>query len=228
MLQLILRWGNPVLTLTLVALAWAAVRWPDAVGDKDAAATLAGALFGAAALFAGAEISAWNRKVEEKKKLAQERRRVRAALAPEFVRICANEIDATGRLLRLFSTSHSSQRVDSMDPERFIPIPSPVFEKLTEEVLCLEEAEIDALFVFYGGLARTRNAIREGAVRYSGVLNLLFAQEMLGHMQHDLETAATVAQYVWPSRVIQMPGEEAESLTDRLRRQATAVDKALG
>ena len=59
-----LRFANSLITIVLVAIGLAVLHWFSCLGlDAAAAGGLAGALFGAAALFVGAEISKYDRQL---------------------------------------------------------------------------------------------------------------------------------------------------------------------
>lgn len=225
----LLPWLNWLIALALVVIAVAVVQWPGTVGDKDAAATMAGALLGAASLFIGAEIGAWRKRSASKDALDEERSRVRAALAPEFVRVTVNGMELAKRLLRLYEALEEGQDGAPTGTEQFMPLPSPVFDTLRRETLCLPAEEIDALATFYGGLERTRETVRRGVARSQGIANLPLVRELLGDVQHDFQMAAIVAQRVWPARKTEMPNEpEPRLLADRLKEQAAAIAKAVG
>jgi len=80
------------------ARVFAVIRWPFLIDPTTnaptTAATFAGALLGAAALFFGSQINEVIRRGDAKTQLQERQRRVRAVLDNEFVRVCANLIQS--------------------------------------------------------------------------------------------------------------------------------------
>jgi hypothetical protein len=209
---------NWVIAAGLLAAGLAVIRWPllidpDLSSGPAAAATLAGALFGAAALFAGAQINEVARRRDAEIELQNQQHRVRAILDNEFIRVCVNLMQEASDLSKVRQNSLCT--LDFREP-----LPTPIFDDLKSEMLCLPENEIDALCTFYGGLGQTRRLIRD-ETRALGLASVL------GHMLHDLRTAEEVARKVWPTRKVHLPNEHAALLADKLREQAAAVAKAL-
>jgi hypothetical protein len=215
--RLLLRRANSVVAVLLVAFGAAAMRWSSAIGDKGAAATLAGALFGAAALFAGSEINEWSREAADREESEKTQRRVRSALAPEFVCVCINLIGFSSGLAtysKFFSTewkkAQKKGNQKSFDPgsfelTNFIPPPAPWFEQLHVNALCLPEHELEALSNFYGHLQITRLTIQEMAAMLKTTRADLYQHFksfdfVVRRMRCNLEDALTVAKLSWPSR----------------------------
>src|ERR1700758_5016355 len=99
------------------------MHWPRITGDTSpsaltTAATLAGALFGAAAIFGGAQINEATRQRIAAAQLQEQRARVRSALSNEFVRVSINMLQNATHLLlmhRSFLTQRSSSHTIDFD-----------------------------------------------------------------------------------------------------------------
>jgi hypothetical protein len=143
--------ANSLIAALLAAFGLAAMHWPDSIGDKSAAATLAGALFGAAALFAGSEINQWRQQLAEKNELEERQRKVRSALGPEFARICMNigsfahALAENNELFRAALVDHKDEEPKNFNLLLFVPPEALVFDQLSSEALVLPESEIDAI-----------------------------------------------------------------------------------
>jgi hypothetical protein len=229
----ILRHGNWLITAALVCVALAVIHWPYITGDTSSsapttAATLAGALFGAAAIFAGAQINEATRQRIAVAQLQEQRARVRSALSNEFVRVSINMLQNATQLLlmrRSFLTQPSSLHFTDFD--KFRPLPTPAFRALRIDILCLPEDEIDALCTFEGGLDATRRVIDEAALQAKTGGGALVIDRLLQNVAHDLETGAEVARKMWPSRKVQPPREPAYVLADGLKKQADTINREL-
>jgi hypothetical protein len=155
----VLRHLNWVIAAVLLAGGVLVIWWPFLIDPNlssgpTTAATLAGALIGASALFAGAQINEYARRWEARIQQQNQQRRVRAILDNEFIRVCVNLMQEAGDLLKI--RKESLYTLDFREP-----LPTPIFDDLKSEMLCLPENEIDALCTFYGGLDATRRLIRD-------------------------------------------------------------------
>jgi hypothetical protein len=154
----VLRHLNWLIGTVLLCAGFAVIRWPFLIDPTTnaptTAATFAGALLGAAALFFGSQINEVIRRGDAKTQLQEWQRRVRAVLDNEFVRVCVNLIQYANDLSK--SLSYPGQTVGFKEPP-----PNPIFEDARLELLCLPEQEIDVLCTFYGGLDATRREIRD-------------------------------------------------------------------
>ena len=100
----IVRQLNWMIAVALVAAGFAVIKCPFVI-DQNAstaptsAATFAGALFGAGALFLGNQINEYWRRYEARDQLKSQQICVRAILDNEFVRVCVNHIQYGRELL---------------------------------------------------------------------------------------------------------------------------------
>jgi hypothetical protein len=237
----IARRANALIAVALVIAGWAAMRWPDRVGDKDAAATLAGALFGAAALFAGSQVNEWDRREAVEEELEERRQGVRSALAPDFVRVCVNLI-GNADILEAYSSMCASKRSrehrafpPEFDLVGFAPPQGIAFERLTAEALRLPASEIQALVDFYGNIESTRATIGEIAnmLAKTGADTDQYCQHIahiLSRYQRHLEDAIAVTRLCWPDlRMESFGGKKgmlvSNELTKCIQRLKRAVDQ---
>lgn len=211
---------NWVIAFLLFVVGLVVIRCPNLIGSKEAAATLAGALFGAAALFVGAEISKLDQRARAKEDFEEKRRRIRVALTAELVGICVKHIESAKffrESAKLLSEGTGSSR--NIDFDRYLPPEPFVYQALLTQITSLTEAEIDALATFYGNLDRTRKLLLE--CKNSGVvLRLLNAEMLAGSFEHDCSTADNVVTLLAPTRKIQKEGEQPILLAELLRNTA--------
>ena len=213
----IVRHLNWLIAAALVALGVAVIRYPFLIDPNLAtaptsAATFAGALFGAGALFLGNQFNEYWRRCEARDQLKNRQDSVRAVLDNEFVRVSVNHIRYARELLASLNCAGST----SFPKE---PTPTPIFENLRQEMLCLPATEIDALCTFYGGLDATRREIKA-----DHAFNVL---RMLECVSNDLKAAEKVVKKVWPTRKVQFPGGQPRSLADTLHEQVAAIAEKL-
>lgn len=223
-MRLMLAWSNWIIVLTLAGIGIVLIRFPLLIGPIDAAASLAGALFGAAAIFAGTEITKQDQRAREKSDLLEKQRRLRAALMVELVRISVNHMESA-KLFDLAARERSQGQSSPTIPDltHYLPEEPFVYQALLTQVPLLPEAEIDALATFYGNLGLTRKAIHE-----NNGLGLLRARELANSCALDCEQAANVVALFAPERKIFRPGEHrpvilVEALRDiaKIRNQGT-------
>ena len=219
MMRWVLVWSNWLIVLALVGTGVALIRSPSLIGAVDAAASLAGALFGAAAIFAGTEITKRDQRAREKADLLERQRRLRTALMVELVRISVNHMESA----KFFDSaakerSQGQSSPTAIDLTHYLPEEPFIYEALLTQIPLLPEAEIDALATFYGGLGLTRKAIRE-----SNGLGLLKARELANSCAFDCEQAANVVALFAPERKIHRPGEDQPVLLIEALRDVARV-----
>ncbi|MDE1902115.1 MAG: hypothetical protein KGI37_10820 [Alphaproteobacteria bacterium] len=205
-----------VMFAILVGLGILFIRHPF-IDDKGAAATLVGALWGAAAILLGNGLNRHYEQAEEKEELQEKQNNLRALLMTEIVRIMINHMEST----RLFVTAHQISTGISPQIEclSHVPADAVIFDSLVREIICLPKREIDALATFYGNLEMTRKLLRETAA--NGGAEVLAASRIAGAMQHDCAVAAEVVTFLAPQRKIQTTNGTPELLIDLLRKAAT-------
>ena len=209
---------NWAIAILLVIVGLVVIRCPSLIGSGESAATLAGALFGAAALFVGAAINRWDQRIRNVEDFEEKRRRIRIALTAELVGICVNHMESA-RFFRESFQILSSGTVPSgdVDFDRYLPAEPFVYQALLTQITSLTEAEIDALATFYGNLERTRKVLLE-CKKSGATLRLLDAGMLANHCEHDCSTAAKVITLLAPTRKIQKEGEQPVLLAELLRK----------
>jgi hypothetical protein len=209
---------NITIAVALVAVGLAAIRLSDSIGSVEGAASLAGALFGAAALFIGAEITKADQRARTTVDLNESRARIRTALMGELVTFWVNHMESARFFRGAAKALGKGHQMGQIDFERYIPPETPIYDALLAQMTLLLEAEVDALATFHTGVGRTRRALQElTGVEHFGLLK---AEALARQFEHDCEIGAKVASLLAPTRKIQRPGEEPRLLSEVLRQVA--------
>ena len=227
MKSLLLRQANWLIASLLVLAGYGVIRWHASLEGLDisAASSLAGALFGASALFVGAEINKWDQRSRAQIDLEEKQRRVRSALLPELVRISVNHIESA-KYFRM-AVEEISSRGGLVDMGIHVASPEVpfIYNALLTQITLLQEREIDALGTFYGGLNQTREAVRQCSSTNTH-LRLLDAKHLANMFAHDCGIAAEVIELLAPHRKVVLPGKsEPVLLSESLKKQAAATSK---
>ena len=211
--------ANWTVAAILIVLGIAAIRWSELFGSTEGAASLAGALFGAAAVFVGAEISRIDKRANEKRELEARQHRLRTALTAELVGICVNHMESAKLFRSAVQAIANGTHVGTIDLDRYMPPEAPIYRALLNEITALAEKEIDALTTFYSGVAVTQRTIRE-LQRAGGPLTLFNAENLAGSFEHGCAVGATLFSRLAPDRKIQMPGAEPILMSSALQQAA--------
>ena len=213
---------NWVVAALLVAGGAILIRCPQFVGSAESASTLTGAVFGAAALFIGAEISKLDQRARTKDDLEDARKRLRVALMAELVRICVNHMQSA----TFFRTAANAlgQGVLQAGPagvERYMPAEPVVYQALLAQITSLPAAEIDALATCYGNMSLTRKSLRESVG--NPALGLLNAEHLAKSFENDCANAAEVVALLAPQRKVLPVGEKVPVLLTAMLRKAAGL-----
>ena len=152
MQSLLLRYVNWLIALVLVAAGLAVLNWFLCLGlDAGAAGGLAGALFGAAALFVGAEISKYDQHAKADLELKESRARIRVALMTELVRISVNLVVSAKFFREAVEVLKETNQKGPVNFANHTPEIPVIYDKLLQQVAStLPATEIDALATFFG------------------------------------------------------------------------------
>ncbi|WP_207000879.1 hypothetical protein [Trinickia mobilis] len=208
--------------LLVVGASW--LVWQQTLGP-DAIATLAGALFGGAAILLGN----WIGRRAEREKVAEEQRQRQAAVksmvAAELVNVTAGLLDAKRIVDAAVVTRQAGGHVpDHFDMTQYLPRQMPFTDSLGVELLILGRPAIDALATLCSNLALTRAtmlAITEGRAGF----DLMQMTSLSNAIKHDMSVLADAFLHIAPTRELQLPGqpmENAVALLDRLSERRAA------
>ena len=185
--------------------------------DLAAAAALAGALFGGAALLLGNWINRFNERYQADNELVQRVEKIKALIAAELVDVAIGLMDAKklmdAAIISLKAGGPVSQRLDM---SRYRPRSMSLTESLGTELLAVEKAAIDALATLRTNLTITRQTMDD--ITHGANFGLLRATELSNGLGHDMTVLSQTIQYIAPDRKLQFPGKEPELLTEILAR----------
>lgn len=181
------------------------------IGKDEAEATLAGALFGGAAVLLGNVI---NRIYERNKRTTDEeerRKKLKALIAAELVNLM-NELTFTKELM---DAAIKTINAGGMPPGQvhlvdYIPSGIPLTERLGVEMLLLSEPAIDALTTLSRGIAQTGKAMKQDAPLAGAIggLSLLIARRLSDNLGQDLTNLRDAFLHVAPQRKVLLPGQD--------------------
>jgi hypothetical protein len=209
-----------------VALVVAGLISLHCVKDAAAAAGLAGALFGGAAVLFGNWI---NRMFESRRAfedLRQRRSSLRKLIAAELVTTAVGYIN-TKRELAISLSPDASHVSGGFAPVlgavgQHLPRGLPVIGNLGTELLILEESTIDALITFQGCLAMTRMNVDQ-AIERGPLVSRLMGMGIDPLISHDMGLLAECFEHMAPTRELQMPDKQPELASELLRRVAAGA-----
>jgi hypothetical protein len=191
------------------------------VKDPAAAAGLAGALFGGAAVLFGNWI---NRMYESRRAfedLGQRQSSLRKLIAAELVTTAVGYLNAKRETTTSLSPD-ASHVVGGFAPVlgaigQHLPRGLPLTSNLGTELLILEESAIDALITFQGCLAMTRMNVDQ-AIERGPLVSRLVVMGIDLLISHDMGLLAECFEQIAPTRKMQMPDKQPELASELLRR----------
>ena len=208
------------LSIVLVALGL----WSIYCGtDTAAAAALAGALFGGAALLLGNWINRLSESRRALEDLDRRRSSLKKLITAELVTTAVGYLN-TKQEMAIALSPGASLPSGGFGPilgdiSHHIPRGTPLTGSLGAELLILEEAAIDALGTFQGCLAMTGMNVDQATERQPFVSRLAIVQiDQL--VSHDMTILAKCFEQIAPTRKLQMPNKEPELAAELLRRIA--------
>jgi hypothetical protein len=196
------------------------------VDEAVVLATLAGALFGAAAVLLGNWINRaneWRRAAEE---LDERQEKLKMLSAAELVNVAAGYLSTKqlidSALESLYSTGGSLPDHHAILTP-YLPRNMPLTNSLGLELLTLEKSAIDALVTLQSNLTITRMRMEEAAGgEYLGLLRL---GGIAAGLAHDMGILAECFDQVAPTRELKLTDKPAE-LASVLLRRAASEEKA--
>jgi len=188
--------------------------------DTAAAAALAGALFGGAAILLGNWINRLNESRKAREELRQRRSSLEKLIAAELVIVASRYLNAKARLDIALSAGVPGSFAPFLDDvSRYLPPGTPLTSTLGAELLILEDAAIDALATFQGNLAMTRMNVDQAMKGTVSLLDIMLINNLIAH---DMGILAECFERIVPDRELRMPGKQQPELASKLLRRVAA------
>ncbi|QFY44520.1 hypothetical protein F6R98_19370 [Candidatus Methylospira mobilis] len=190
--------------------------------DLGAAAGLAGALFGGAALLLGNWINRANERFKAEQEQAGQVEKLKTLIAAELVDVACGLMDAK----RLVDAAIHSRRADgsvadTLDMSPYRPRQMPFTDSLGTKLLAVEKEAIDAIATLRSNLAVTRQSMDEITAGTS--FGLLKATLMSNGLGHDMTILAEAFSHIAPNRKLRLQNAEPELVTEILKRAANPI-----
>jgi hypothetical protein len=190
--------------------------------DPGAAAGLAGALFGGAALLLGNWINRANERFKAEQEQAGQVEKLKTLIAAELVDVACGLMDAK----RLVDAAILSRRAggsvaDTLDMSPYRPRQMPFTDGLGTKLLAVEKEAIDAIATLRSNLAVTRQSMDE--ITAGTRFGLLKATSLSNGLGHDMTILAKAFSHIAPNRKLHLQNAEAELVTEILKREANPI-----
>jgi len=188
--------------------------------DPAAAASLAGALFGAAALLLGNWINRVNENFKTANKLAGQIDKLKTLIASELVDVAIGLLSAKQLVdAAIVSLQAGGPVTPTPDMSPYRPRQMPFTDALGVELLSLDGVTIDALAILRSNLALTRQSMDEIAAGAN--FGLLKATSLSNALGHDMRVLSDAFTHIAPHRRLILEGAGLpELVTEILRRAA--------
>jgi hypothetical protein len=192
---------------------------------KESAASLGGALFGAAALFIGAWVAETTKAASEKAAAARKMEVAKIYFTPELARVVAQHVYILDRLIANF-TAASVKRVTPGDPLTSFRPKRPVLYPTAPQFRDLSEADAARLVEFYDtshGVTETVDAWIEN--RTPTDVNAY--NELMQSVQHSLALGQAAVASFCPDRQYSPLMPASGTLTVRIQKSISHAKAAL-
>jgi hypothetical protein len=213
----IVKYTDLAFAIALVVAGVISLRY---IKDPAAAAGLAGALFGGAAILFGNWINRMYEARRAVEDLGRRRSSLRKLIAAELVTTAVGYLNAKRETAT--SLSPGASHVAGV----FAPVLSAIGQNLPRslaltgslgtELLILEESAIDALITFQGCLAMTRMNV-DHALERGPLVSRLVVMGIDSLVAHDMGLLAECFEKIAPTRKMQMPDKQPELASELLR-----------
>ena len=176
---------------------------PFGLKGEDAA-SLTGALVGAAAVLLGNSINRANERARGVEAHAERVSSMKAMIVAELVDVACGLLDAK-RMIDAYWVSylHGDTRREVLDTQQFRVRELPFTTSLGSELLHLGQAEVDAIATLRGNLTIASESIAEFKAKPCGVSDIRFVSEAL---QQTMLNLADAFERIAPERRMQLPG----------------------
>jgi hypothetical protein len=219
MLYRIVGLSDPVLLVALIACGiWFVAYRPWGL-DPSAGASLAGALFGGAAVLLGNWINRATSRHRTIRETEDRRIKLKTLIAAELVGVAVGLIGAKKLMdAAIISSMAQGSVATKLDMDRYRPRAMPFTESLGTELLLLEHQAIDALTTLRSNLAITQHEMDE--ITAGATFGLLKATTLSNGLGHDMTVLAETLERIAPTRKLRLTGKEPELAINILKRAA--------
>lgn len=219
----IVSWIDLVLFATLIGFGlWVVQARPWSL-DSPSAASLAGAVFGGAAVLLGNWINRSNERHKAATEQEQKVGNLKALIAAELVNVAAGLIGSK----RLFDAGITSLQAGGpaggqIDIDLYLPRDMPFTDSLGVELLILERPAVDALTTLRANLEQTKREMEEcrPGLRATMGLAMLTATRISDGLGHDMTILAEVIGHIAPDRKWKMSEQQEPQLLSDILLQA--------
>lgn len=221
-------WIDLLLVIALVSFGiWVVACLPWGFKEEPAA-SLAGALFGAAAILLGNWINRFNELREASADLKRRSAALKTLIAAELVNLTAGLLDSKRMVDAAIRTIQvGGPAPGQIDLNDYFPRGMPFMESLGVELLLLESKAIDTLTTLHANLAQTRRTMESYAqiAKAPAGLSRPTATKISQSLGHDMEILAEAFEHIAPTRKFQLPGEDQPKMVvDVLKKAARSPD----
>lgn len=206
--------SNPNLAMAAITVAVGCVAVLCHFPTKESAASLGGALFGAAALFTGAWVAETTKAAAEKAEAARRMEAARIYFTPELARVVAQHVYILGRLAANFIAA-SLKYASPGDPLTAFRPRKPLLYPSAHQLQDLSEADATLLVEFYDashGIAETVDFWIESKT----VIDFNAYNVLMQEVQHSLELAQAAVASFCPDKQYSAIMPASGTLADRI------------
>ncbi|MBU6994431.1 hypothetical protein [Ferrovum myxofaciens] len=190
--------------------------------DQAAAAGLAGALFGGAALLLGNWINRANDRFKAAQEQADQIEKLKTLIAAELVDMSCGLMSAKQLVDATIITLRAGGPVsETLDMSLYRPRLMPFTDSIGPKLLALGKEAIDAIATLRSNLAVTRQSMDE--VTAGARFGLLKATSLSNGLGHNMTIMAEVFTHIAPTRKLLLPDAEPELVTEVLKRAAQPI-----
>ncbi len=210
-----------VLFAALVASGWYVLECsPWGSGhDQAAAAGLAGALFGGAALLLGNWINRANDRFKAALEQSGQVEKLKVMIGAELVDVACGLMSAKQLVdAAIISLRAGGPVSETLDMSQYRPRQMPFTDSLGTKLLALGKGAIDAIATLRSNLAVTRQSMDE--VTAGARFGLLKATSLSNGLGHDISVLAEAFTHIAPTRKLLLTDAEPELVTEILKRAA--------
>ena len=208
-----------LLFVLLIVAGWYVVACRPWGVDQAAAAGLAGALFGGAALLLGNWINRANDRFKAAQEQAGQIEKLKILIAAELVDVACGLMSAKQLVdAAIISLRAGGPVSETLDMSLYRPRLMPFTDSLGPKLLALEKGAIDAITTLRSNLAVTRQSMDE--VTAGARFGLLKATSLSDGLGHDMTILAEVFTHIAPTRKLLPLGAKPELVTEVLNRAA--------
>lgn len=191
---------------------------------EDSASTLAGALFGAAALLLGNWINRWNEASRKRVELRERLAKLKTMITARLVRVATALISSKRLADAALESAAAPQASVIVGP---YPPQLTIIRDLGTDFPLLDERAIDALVTLESTTDITRRDLEQREASGVPISAMFGLRQVVEGIGHDLDILAQCFERIAPERKFEMDGRPAELVSTILRRQARLPRRVL-